>query len=191
MAKRVFFSFHYKDVAEFRANAVRNHKVVKGGDAEYFDASLWEETKKRGDVAIKRMINEGVERTSVTAVLIGSETYARRWVRYEIMKSLQRGNMLLGIHINSVAGKDQQTKNAGPNPFDYLAYRFSSDGRRIELFEWNGNAWAGYQDIDAWGFDEARAESVRGKLYQLSSRATVYDWMGNNGFQNFDSWIEA
>ena len=30
MAKRVFFSFHYKDVVEFRANVVRKHWVVKG-----------------------------------------------------------------------------------------------------------------------------------------------------------------
>lgn len=26
MAKRVFFSFHYQDVIDFRANVVRNHK---------------------------------------------------------------------------------------------------------------------------------------------------------------------
>jgi hypothetical protein len=191
MAKRVFFSFHYKDVAEFRANAVRNHKVVKGGDAEYFDASLWEEMKKKGDVAIKRMINEGVDRTSVTAVLIGSETYGRRWVRYEIMKSIARGNLLLGIHINSVGDKGQQTKSAGPNPFEFLGYRFSNDGRQIELFEAQGDKWAEYRDLDPWSFGEAKPESVRGKFYRVSGLAKIYDWMKDDGFQNFDSWIEA
>lgn len=191
MAKRVFFSFHYADVAEFRANAVRNHKVVKGGDAEYFDASLWEETKKNGGVAIKRMINEGVERTSVTAVLIGSETYARRWVRYEIMKSIARGNLLLGIHINNVPGKNGLTKNAGPNPFEFLAYRFSDDGWRIELFEANGPNWVEYRDLEPWSFSQVTAESQRGKFYRVSGLAKIYDWMSNNGFQNFDSWIAA
>ena len=29
MGKKVFFSFHYKDVEDFRANVVRNHWVVK------------------------------------------------------------------------------------------------------------------------------------------------------------------
>src|SRR5207247_1495005 len=115
--------------------------------------------------------------------------YQRRWVRYEIMKSIARGNLLLGIHINSVAGKDQQTKVAGPNPFDYLGYRFSNDGRSIELFEWNGNAWAGYSDLDPWSCGEPKPESVWGKFYQLSGLAKIYDWINHNGFQNFDSWI--
>lgn len=29
MAKRVFFSFHYQDVIDFRANVVRQHKTTK------------------------------------------------------------------------------------------------------------------------------------------------------------------
>ena len=113
MAKRVFFSFHYQDVIDFRANVVRNHKTTKHEGAGYFDASIWEDAKKESDLALKRLINSELKNTSVTAVLIGSETYSRRWVRYEIMKSLEKGNLLLGIHINSIAGKDQKTKNWG------------------------------------------------------------------------------
>ncbi len=189
MAKRVFFSFHYKDVAEFRANVVRNHRVVKKGEAEYFDASLWEETKKKGDLPIKKMINDGIDRTTVTTVLIGSETYARRWVRYEIMKSLQKGNLLLGIHINNVANKDQTTKAAGPNPFEYLGYRFSQDGKQIELYEWDGSKWVIYCDLEAWKFDEPRSENARGKFFRLDSRAKVYDWVNDHGYDKFDTWI--
>ena len=29
MAKRVFFSFDYQDVIDFRANVVRNHWIIK------------------------------------------------------------------------------------------------------------------------------------------------------------------
>ena len=115
MAKRVFFSFHYQDVIDFRANVVRNHKTTKHEGAGYFDASIWEDAKKESDLALKRLINSELKNTSVTAVLIGSETYSRRWVRYEIMKSLEKGNLLLGIHINSIAGKDQKTKKMGRN----------------------------------------------------------------------------
>ena len=40
MAKRVFFSFHYKDVIDFRANVVRKHWVLKDDreEAGYFVA---------------------------------------------------------------------------------------------------------------------------------------------------------
>ena len=95
MAKRVFFSFHYQDVIDFRANVVRKHNVTKDGNGGFFDASIWESAKKTGDIALKRLINGELENTSVTVVLIGSQTYARRWVHYEIMKSIERGNAVL------------------------------------------------------------------------------------------------
>jgi hypothetical protein len=112
----VFFSFHYQDVIDFRANVVRLHKTTKDDNAGYFDASIWETAKKTGELALKRLINGELQNTSVTAVLIGSETYNRRWVRYEIMRSMFKGNHILGININSITGKDQKTKALGPNP---------------------------------------------------------------------------
>ena len=52
MAKKVFFSFHYQDVIDFRANVVRNHKLTKTDSAGYFDASMWEDAKKTSDLAL-------------------------------------------------------------------------------------------------------------------------------------------
>src|SRR3979490_841746 len=119
MAKRVYFALHYQDVTDFRANVVRKHNALQGVVAAgYYDHSIWEESKKTGDVALKRMINGELEGTSVTAVLIGSHTWARRWVRYEIAKSVERRNRIVGIHINSVTGRDGLTKPLGPNPLD-------------------------------------------------------------------------
>ena len=83
MAKRVFFSFHYDDVISFRANVVRNHWVTKD-DREasgFFDASIWEEAERHGAESIKALIEEGLENTSVTVPLIGTETSHRKWVR--------------------------------------------------------------------------------------------------------------
>lgn len=105
MARRVFFSFHYQDI--FRVNVVRNSGVVLGNAAAGFhDASLWEKTKRRGSIAVKRLIDRGLDGTSVTCVLIGQKTADRKFVTYEIEQSVQRGNGLLGIHINSI--KDQK-----------------------------------------------------------------------------------
>ncbi len=36
--------------------------------------------------------------TSVTCVLIGSQTANSRWVKYEIEQSIEKGNGLLGIY---------------------------------------------------------------------------------------------
>src|SRR5207249_11459385 len=97
MAKRIYFAFHYQDVINFRANVVRNHWLTKPDreDAGFFDASLWESVKKSGDTAIKQLINDALIGTTVTCVLVGSETYSRRWVRYEILKSFRKTNSLL------------------------------------------------------------------------------------------------
>lgn len=192
MAKRVFFSFHYQDIIDFRANVVRQHWVTKDREAAgYFDKSLWESSKRTGDDSLKRLINEGLKGSSVTCVLIGSQTYARRWVRYEIFKSLQRGNRLLSVHINSISDRVRMTKPLGPNPFDYLGVRFASDGGSVELFEWNGRAWVDYTDLRGWTFDEANAPSVRSQFFQLSKWYRTYDWVTENGFNAFPSWVEA
>src|SRR5688572_7218843 len=124
MAKRVFFSFHYEDVKTFRANVVRKHDLTKESrvDAGFFDASIWEDAKKNGELALKRLINNNLENTSITCALIGTETWRRRWVRYEILKSYDRGNKLLGVHINGVKDKNQQSFPLGRNIFDYLGF---------------------------------------------------------------------
>lgn len=97
MAKRLFFSFHYKDVIDFRANVVRKHWALKDDreEAGYFDASIWEEAKKQNEIGLKRLINGALENTSATCVLVGSDTYARPWVRYEISQSIYRGTVYL------------------------------------------------------------------------------------------------
>lgn len=105
MARRVFFSFHFENDI-WRANQVRNCNVVHGVDiAGYFDHSEYETAKRGGSAAIQRMIDGHLEGTSVTVVLIGRETALRPWVQYEISKSIERDNALLGIQIHHL--KDQ------------------------------------------------------------------------------------
>jgi len=54
--------------------------------------------------------------TTVTIVLIGAETANRRFVTYEIEKSIARGNGLFGIWINSIKDKDGRTDSKGLIP---------------------------------------------------------------------------
>lgn len=193
MAKRVFFSFHYQDVIDFRANVVRNHWVTKLNreDAGYFDASLWESVKRQGNTALKRLINSGLDNTSVTCVLIGSDTYQRPWVRYEILKSFIRGNNLFGVHINNIRGRDGFTKDKGPNPFDNVGVTFSQDGSTATLWQFINGAWNTYGEIDGsatFYFSDLQPQ-YRGNGYALSHFYQVYDWVSNDGFTNFSNWV--
>jgi MTH538 TIR-like domain (DUF1863) len=116
MARKVFFSFHYqRDL--WRVNVVRNSGMIDGvAAAGFHDASLWEEAKRKGDDAVKRLINNGLDATSVTVVLIGAETSSRKYVTYEIEKSIARGNGLLGIHISNIKDQDGRTDSLGAVP---------------------------------------------------------------------------
>lgn len=112
----VFFSFHYqRDV--WRANVVRNSGVVIGEAAAGFrDASLWEEAKKKGDPAIKKMIDDALLGTTVTVVLIGNQTANRKYVNYEIEESLKRGNGLIGLRIHNIRDQNGYTDAPGSIP---------------------------------------------------------------------------
>lgn len=193
MAKRVYFAFHYQDVIDFRANVVRNHWVTKEhrDDAGYFDKSIWEEAKSPGGIGLKRLINNNLDNTSVTCVLIGSQTYARPWVRYELLKSFKRGNILMGIHINSITGKDRQTKPLGPNPLQYVGVTYSADGQTATLWEKNGDKWVHYTEIDGSASYKVNiAEPYRNKGYNFSTYGfKTHDWIGDKGYDNFASWV--
>jgi hypothetical protein len=116
MARKVFFSFHYqRDL--WRVNVVRNSGLVEGISAAGFhDASLWEETKRKGDDAIRRLIDDALNGTSVTVVLIGAETANRKYVSYEIEKSIKRGNGILGIRVNNIKDQNGRTDPVGAVP---------------------------------------------------------------------------
>lgn len=116
MARRAFFSFHYKRDL-WRVNIVRNSTVVEGTSAAGFhDASLWEEAKAKGDAAIKALIDQGLQGTSVTVVLIGTETASRKYVKYEIAQSIARGNGLLGVRIHNIKDNYGNTNSWGAAP---------------------------------------------------------------------------
>lgn len=192
MAKRVFFSFHYEDVEMFRANVVRKHDLTKEDrdDAGFFDASLWETAQRTGPDAVKRLINQALDNTSATAVLVGSDTYSRRWVRYEIIKSMQRGNGLFGVHINGIRDKNRMTKPYGPNPFEHLAVRYNNDGTSLEILEWVNSAWQTYRDVDGYSLKDQRPRDQWGQSYQLTKWYRLYDWVADDGYNNFATWVE-
>jgi MTH538 TIR-like domain (DUF1863) len=189
MPKRVYFAFHYQDVIEFRANVVRKHNALQGVEkAGYYDHSIWEDFKRQGPIALKRLINKELDGTSVTAVLIGSGTFSRRWVRYEILKSIERGNRVLGIHINGVAGADQKTKPLGSNPFLWLSLTIGAQGTQASPGVWDGSHWITYPDIAPFSVGE-RPRTEWGQTYQLSHWLRTYDWAADKGYENFSGWI--
>ncbi len=115
MARRVFFSFHYKHV--WKVNQIRNvHNVIGTAAAGFQDASLWEEAKKKGDKEIKKIIDKGLQNTSVTVVCVTHGTAQRKYIKYEIEKSLERGNGLVAVQIHHLKDQEGNTGSPGAIP---------------------------------------------------------------------------
>ncbi len=140
MARKVFFSFKYEDVS--RAMVVRNSWVTQGKEsAGFIDKAEFEEVKKKGDKAIQNWIDKQLEGTSVTVVLVGEETCNSKWVKYEIEKSIERGNGLLGIDISKIKNLQGETsERCGKIPKNYSFYLWNNDDGYNNMGDWIENA---------------------------------------------------
>ncbi|WP_438480862.1 TIR domain-containing protein [Oleiharenicola lentus] len=161
MARRVFFSFHYKN-DNWRVSQIRNSWVTKDHLANQFmDAAAWEQVQRKGDANVKAWIDRQLKGTGVTVVLIGAETASRKFVHYEIEQSLRKGNALLGIFIHKMKDRRGQKAERGQNPLD--AHEIDGSLPFFDLL-----------------FGKSKA----------SDKFRSYDWVDDNGYAHLNSWIE-
>ena len=206
--RKAYFSFHYDDV--MRANVVRNAWKITHPDSifmrSFYDSSLWESRKLEGDDALKRLIREGVEYTSAVCVLIGSQTWERRWVKYEMARAIIDGRGLCGVHLNSIrhhqtltphthgynplsilgVGKVQDTLLSTPRYYLYENKQVFSAASGQYVYEWQ--RYADYTDPvkrPAWLNDPQP-----GFITLLSTNAHTYDYIAGDGHKNIGAWID-
>ena len=163
MARQVFFSFHYENDIN-RANVVRNSWVVQGKrEANYIDKAAFEKVKRQGQQAVRSWIDKQLEGTSVTVVLIGTETLNRPFVQYEICKSLERGNAVIGVHIDSIRDMRTQMTSVKGNVHTIIGYYNNDkpayfDAIACGIYDYMGNN--GYYTMGEW---IEKAAKSRGK----------------------------
>lgn len=158
MARRVFFSFHYDNDIN-RSMTVRNSWVTQGKEAAGFiDKAEFEKVKRQGEKAVHNWIDKQLEGTSVTVVLIGSDTLNRPYVHYEICQSLQKNNGVIGVYIHNI--KDMQTLKTSSKGIAHTVIGHYSDGRPAYFDEvcdgiYDYSAQDGYNNLGKWIEDAA------------------------------------
>lgn len=152
MARKTFFSFHYKQ-DNWRAANIRSSWVTKDREASgFFDSTEWEKVKKKNNSDIEKWIDGQLFGTSVTVVLIGEKTAGRKWINYEITSSYKKGNGLLGIYIHNKKDSNGNTTRKGRNPFD--DWYIEKDGKKIyfstmyKTYDWVNDD--GYKNMGKW-----------------------------------------
>lgn len=119
MARRCFFSFHYKPDSQ-RASQVRQIGTIEGNRPA--TDNDWETITGGGDPAIKKWIADQMKGRSCIVVLVGSNTANRKWINYEIVKSWDEEMGVVGIRIHGLKNLAGNISTKGNNPFDYIPH---------------------------------------------------------------------
>lgn len=148
MARQTFFSFRYKK-DNWRASIVRNSYITQDRKTSgFFDSADWEEVKKKKDSEIEKWIDVQLKGTSVTVILIGEDTYGRKWIDYEITASHKKGNGLLGVYIHNLKDKDKKTSKKGKNPFDKWKFKKAGEVVTYPVYDYIDDD--GYNNMGDW-----------------------------------------
>ena len=153
MARNVFYSFHYQNDIS-RVMTVRKRWVTYGNQiaSGIIDHADFEKVQRQGDAAIKRWIDSQLLGTTATIVLIGAETLNRPYVQYEIMKSMERRNAIIGVYINNIKNLNGYTSSACSR---YTVIGHMQDGSSVwfndvasGIYDYvNDN---GYSNLNSW-----------------------------------------
>jgi hypothetical protein len=188
--RTLFFFHHGNDI--WRVNQVRNAwRFVTSEDQEslgFFDASIWERTKSEGDEAIRNLIRRGIANTSVTCVLAGTYTYQRRWVRYEIARSIIKHSGLLTVKIHGLRDNASQVGFEGPDPLDCMGVYRDEQGRLL-LADFENGSWRAYPDYTTSVTLPPGWEQPGQYLIRLSRYSQVYDYVAAYGSTSLGEWI--
>lgn len=173
MSRKVFYSFHYEHDSQRAAQVRNSHAIANEDEYGVIDSVDWEKVERQGKQAIEKWINEQLKYTSVTVVLIGVETAEREWVNYEIRKSWERGNGLVGVRIHNVKNLDSKTDVAGPNPFDNIVLENGSPLSSVcRTYDWVTDD--GIANLGKWAEEAFQARALYKGENRLkdSARAT-------------------
>jgi hypothetical protein len=137
---RVYFAFDYTHDLYRVARIHKLPNIVSRAAGGFENATVWRRAKRRGRAEIQGLINDALIKTSVTVVCVGHMAAFRTYLDYEVKRSLEQGNGLVGLRINhleNVAGVAR--KDGTPPPLieaaGYHVYRYRGPERLIVHIE--------------------------------------------------------
>ncbi len=148
--RKLFFSFHYDNDIHEVMNIRNSWRFTAGNETQPFVDKAEFESIKRNPSKLKEWIDNQMVGTSVTVVLIGTETYQREWVRYEIEQSHKLNKGMIGI---SLSGMKRLSGNIYPHgansPFNYVQLP-DAYGNQVNYPIYNWITGDGRNHISEW-----------------------------------------
>lgn len=151
MARKVFFSFHYKRDSRL-VSQIRNCRSIASYEKSTFlDKAEWESIENAGKLAVRNWIDKNMYGTSVVVVLMGAETAGREWVQYEIKKAHTEKRGIVCVDMTGMNDMGVVYNIQGYNPLRYVN---DANGNSLytlgkyKTYSWVNND--GYNMIDDW-----------------------------------------
>lgn len=136
MARKVFFSFHYKP-DNWRAATVRSIGSIEGNRPA--SDNDWEDVTENGPIAIQAWIDNQLNGKSCVVVLVGAATAGRKWINYEIKKGWNDGKGVVGIRIHNLLNSKGEKASYGSNPFSEFNVDGTDMARIVKLYNPSGD----------------------------------------------------
>jgi MTH538 TIR-like domain (DUF1863) len=188
--RRVFFAYHYKADVQ-RAQVVSKSWITKPDreSAGFLNNLEFEKKQRQDKELLKQFLSDAMKGCSVTAVLIGTETARRPWVRYELIRSFQQGRGLLGIYVHNINDFNGKTAEQGHNPFGSIAYSVAAG--RVSWYEYTIYGWQPYTEVPTVAAGDLPYPLREGDYNLFSALFPVYWWYGGDGYTNLGAWVDA
>jgi hypothetical protein len=202
--RKAYFGFRFRDI--MRVNNVRKAWCIDHPNSaairSFYDRSIWGSNSPRADDGLKDLMRRGVEFSSAVCVLVGTDTWAGRWVKYEIARSVVDKKGLLAVHINGLNHVDTQAPSPrGYNPLHCLGIFHSPNGAYY-LYErvphvldaqagTLGWRWMPYEDFqNPVPLPRYIPFIEHGCVVPLSAYTREYDYVAEIGHRNIGAWID-
>ncbi len=201
--RMTYFAFDFDDL--MRVNNVRQtgkigFRVIPGSRG-FLDRSVREASKAFTDRGLKEMMQRASNFSSVACVLIGSNTWFSRWVRYEIALAIINQRGLLAVDLNSIKHHVRRAPDPlGLNPLSLMGLRKDGDGswhlverKPVELDNGQvGFEWHWYEDYQPPVPKPKFVPDIKpGEIVALSTHTKRYDFSGHSGSINISTWLDV
>jgi hypothetical protein len=198
-----YFAFDFDDV--IRVNNVRHTGKIGSGVTRnsrgFLDRSVWESRNINTERGLKQLMQGAMKFSSVVCVLIGTNTWFSRWVRYEIALSVVNERGLFAVDLNSINHNHRKAPDPlGVNPLNFMGVRKDESGawhlvERLPVEFEDGNVgfeWHWYLDHQPpVPRPKFVSESDAGTIVPLSAYSRRYDFMPHEGSKNIGSWLDT
>jgi hypothetical protein len=139
LRRKVYFAFDFDDV--IRVNNVRQNGKIgsreQNNPRSFYDRSMWEKRDIKSEETLKNLMRQAVRYSSTVCVLIGTNTWKSRWVKYEIARAVIEERGLLAVHLNGINHNVRRTPDRrGVNPLHVMGVYHNHNGNYY-LYDWH------------------------------------------------------